>query len=87
MNTKAQGWAGAMVIGFLVLFFLIVLWNAFTPAVNTVFDFVDENVKDSDGQQVMSYLHASWKYFPILLIIGVVVFIIVRGVSREEYGY
>lgn len=87
MNRKGEGWAGAILIAFLTLFFLILLWNAFTPAVNTVFNSVEPMINDSDGQQVMSYLHISWKYFPILLIIGIIIYVIVRGVTREPYQY
>jgi len=91
INKKAYGYAGSMITAFLVLFMVIILWNVFTPAVNSVFDAVEPMIDNStsNGQSaldIMGTMHTTWANFPLIIIVAVIVFMIVRGIVAEQYA-
>ena len=55
---------------------------------NGVFNSIEPLVNDTeDARQVFGYLHMSWKYYPILILLGVVIYILVRGIIGEAQQY
>jgi len=86
---KAEGYAGSIITGFLVLFFVIVLWNVFTPVINNVLDTINStgSISGTFVEGTFNLLRTAWQYFPLILTIGVIIFIIVRGIIREPYAY
>ena len=88
MMKKGEGYAGAMISAFIILFTLIILWNVFTPAVNNVLNTVEPLMdNDSDSLDIFDKLRSSWQYYPIILVIALIVFMVVRGITREPYQY
>ena len=88
MMKKGEGYAGAMISAFIILFTLIILWNVFTPAVNSVLNSVEPLMdNDSDSLNIFDKLRSSWQYYPIILVIALIVFMVVRGITREPYQY
>ena len=90
LNKKGEGYVGAMVTAFLALFMIIILWNVFTPVINTVYQTIEPKLEEqnqSDALDITEKMYTSWKYYPIILVIAIIVFMIVRGIAREQYEY
>jgi len=85
-HKRASGYVGAMITGFLLLFSLILLWNVFTPVMNIIIvDTVQPLLNDSDAQTTLDTIWMSWKYYPIIMVFGIILFIFVRGITHEQY--
>jgi len=87
INKKSYGFVGAMITAFITLFALILLWNVFTPVMNTVVvETIQPMINNSDAQTTLDTIWMSWKYYPILIVFGIILFIFVRGITDEAYG-
>ena len=87
INKKSYGFVGAMITAFITLFALILLWNVFTPVMNTVVvETIQPMINNSDAQTTLDTIWMSWKYYPILIVFGIILFIFVRGITDEGYG-
>ena len=88
MNQKVSEYARAMISAFFVLFTLIIVWNVLTPTINSVFDTIRPRLENnSDGIGIINQIYTSWLYYPIIAIIAIIVFMIVRGIAKEQYEY
>ena len=84
---NAYGFVGAMITAFILLFAIILLWNVFTPVMNiVVVDTIQPMINNSDATDTLDLIWLSWKYYPILIVFGIILFIFVRGITDEGYA-
>ena len=87
LNNKGQG-AGAVgswVYAFATLFMIIVVYVLVSPAYNMIESTMINMTNDSDALVTYGILHMAWNAWPIVLVLGVVIFVIINSARKEPY--
>jgi len=84
---KGTGLAGAFISALVILFVVITLWNIFSPVVGQINDITGDMITDlnnSEATATHDKIMLGWNAWPIVMVVGVVLFIIARAVFGES---
>lgn len=84
-DNKASAWAWAVVL--VGIFVLILAWGVFGPVVQTLYQhFTDTGDVIPQMQQPMDDLLEVWRWFPVMMAFGLIIYGIAYSVWRESGG-
>ncbi len=87
MVERPTGAAGAWIIGLVSLFAITIIFAAVAEPFNMIYNTLFNMTESSDMHTTMSITRLSFTKFPIILTLGVVLYIIVYSSKREFDEY
>jgi len=81
------GAAGAWIIGIVGLFIVIVTFAAMSEPFAQIYSSFYNLTNDTDAHETMQVTKAIWNKLPIVLSVGVLLYIIVYSVKKEPDDY
>jgi len=86
-HKKGQGLAGAFLIGMITLFVVALIYGILSSPFTSVYNSIYNLTNDSGVHDTMGKVRTTWIYFPLILIVGVIIYMLAQGMKREPYYY
>lgn len=87
MNKKANGILISLIVGLIGLFFIYVVFTAFTPAFETVRDSMNSSFTSTQELRVSSHINRTWGWSFVILGFSIIIYMIISALTRQSKEY